>query len=200
MLTIQNRYAIIVNRKDVFKLTSTKFSVRHLCICAVFVAIMAVCSWISIPTTVPFTLQTFAVFLSVGLLGGKLGSIAVLVYVLLGTIGVPVFAGFSGGFGVILGTTGGYIVGFIFSALAMWLIQHLFGNGLIVMIISMIAGLLVCYLVGTVWFMVVYTHNTGAVGLGAVLGWCVIPFIIPDAIKIFCAALIVSRLKRYVHI
>lgn len=81
-----------------------------------FVAVMAICSWISIPATVPFTLQTFAVFMAVGLLGGKRGTIAVLTYVLLGAIGVPVFAGFSGGIGALLGNSGGYIVGFIFSA------------------------------------------------------------------------------------
>ena len=67
--------------------------------------------------TVPFTLQTFGVFMAVGVLGGKRGTLAVLVYILLGVVGVPVFAGFSGGIGVLLNTTGGYIVGFLFSAL-----------------------------------------------------------------------------------
>ncbi len=193
-------YVIIVNRKDVFKLTNSKFSVRQLCFCAIFVAIMTVCSWISIPTSVPFTLQTFGVFLTIGLLGGKLGTISVFVFVLLGAIGIPVFSGFTGGFGIILGTTGGYIVGFIFSALIMWLIQKIFGDKLIIQIISMVAGLLVCYLFGTIWFMAVYTHNTGAIGLSAVLGWCVVPFIIPDAVKIACAVIIVNRLKKYVHV
>lgn len=181
-------------------MTNSKISVRQLCLCAIFVAIMTVCSWISIPTSVPFTLQTFGVFLTIGLLGGKLGTISVLVFVLLGAIGIPVFSGFTGGFGVILGTTGGYIVGFIFSALIMWLIQKIFGDNLIIQIISMVAGLLVCYLFGTVWFMAVYTHNTGAIGLSAVLGWCVVPFIIPDAVKIACAVIIVNRLKKYVHV
>lgn len=181
-------------------MTNSKFSVKQLSFCAIFVAIMAICSWISIPTTVPFTLQTFAVFLAIGLLGGKLGTIAVSVYVLLGAIGIPVFQGFTGGLGIISGATGGYIVGFIFSALIMWLIQKLFGDKLIIQIISMVAGLLVCYLFGTIWFMAVYTHNTGAIGLSAVLGWCVVPFIIPDAVKIACAVIIVNRLKKYVHV
>ena len=68
---------------------------------------ITICSWISIPTLVPFTLQTFAVFLTVGLLGGKRGTMAVLVYVLLGAIGIPVFAEFTGGIGIILNNTGG---------------------------------------------------------------------------------------------
>ena len=65
---------------------------------AVFAVIMAICSWISIPTAVPFTLQTFGVFVAVGVLGGKRGTLSILVFILLGAIGVPVFAGFSGGF------------------------------------------------------------------------------------------------------
>lgn len=91
---------------------------------AVFAVVMAVCSWISIPAQVPFTLQTFGVFMAVGVLGGKRGTLAVLVYVLLGAVGVPVFAGFSGGIGALLGNAGGYIIGFIFSALVMWAIEH----------------------------------------------------------------------------
>ena len=74
---------------------------------ALFAVLIAVCSWISIPTTVPFTLQTFGVFVTVGVLGGKRGSLAVLIYLLLGAIGVPVFAGFTGGMGIMLGNTGG---------------------------------------------------------------------------------------------
>ena len=73
---------------------------------AVFAVVMAVCSWISIPAQVPFTLQTFGVFMAVGVLGGKRGTLAVLVYVLLGAVGVPVFAGFSGGIGALLGNAG----------------------------------------------------------------------------------------------
>ena len=79
-----------------------------------FAVVIAICSWISIPTVVPFTLQTFAVFLAVAILGGKRGTLSVIVYVLLGADGLPVFSGFKGGFGVLLNTTGGYIIGFIF--------------------------------------------------------------------------------------
>ena len=87
---------------------------------AMFAVIMAVCSWISIPAMVPFTLQTFGVFLAVGTLGGKRGSLAVLIYLLLGAVGLPVFSGFAGGLGYMMGSTGGYIIGFLLSALAMW--------------------------------------------------------------------------------
>ena len=86
----------------------------------IFVVVMAVCSWISIPLTIPVTLQTFGVFAAVGLLGGKRGTLAVFVYILMGAAGLPVFSGFAGGPGALLGTTGGYIAGFVFSALLMW--------------------------------------------------------------------------------
>ena len=69
-----------------------------------------------------------------------------------------------------------------------------------VSIISMVVGLIVCYAIGTVWFMVVYAHNTGAVGLGTVLGWCVIPFIIPDLIKIALAFIITNRVNKYAKV
>lgn len=164
----------------------------------VFAAIIAVCSWISVPSAVPFTLQTMGVFTAVGILGGKRGTLAVLAYIFLGAIGIPVFSGFSGGVGYILGTTGGYIVGFLFSALLMWGMEKLLGSKKWVLAASMLAGLLACYAVGTVWFMAVYAKNSGEIGLGTVLGWCVIPFIVPDLIKIAVSLFLTSRLKRFV--
>ena len=94
-----------------------QFRVVDLTYMAVCAALIAVCSWISIPAAVPFTLQTFAVFCVLGLLGGKRGTVSILVYILLGAIGLPVFSGFNGGIGALLGTTGGYIIGFIFVGL-----------------------------------------------------------------------------------
>ena len=165
---------------------------------AVFAVIMAICSWISIPAAVPFTLQTFGVFIAVGVLGGKRGTLSVLVFILLGAIGVPVFAGFSGGIGVLAGTTGGYIIGFLFSALVMWAKEKLPGKKSVMQIVSMIAGLIVCYAFGTAWFMIVYSRANGAVGLATVLGWCVIPFIIPDIIKIVLAYGLSRKLRKFV--
>lgn len=174
------------------------WSARDMAYIAVMAALIAVCSWISIPTTVPFTLQTFGVFLAVGLLGGKRGSIAVLIYILLGAVGLPVFAGFSGGVGILLGTTGGYIIGFLGSALLYWAITARLGTKPVVMAVTMVLGLIVCYAFGTAWFMVVYAKNAGAVGLMTALGWCVFPFIIPDLCKIALAMGLSSRLARHV--
>lgn len=162
---------------------------------ALFAVLIAICAWISVPTTVPFTLQTFGIFLTVGLLGGKRGSMAVLVYILLGAAGIPVFSGFTGGIGRLLGNTGGYIVGFLASALVMWALEKVMGRKTWALAVQMVLGLIACYAIGTVWFMVVYSGTSGTVGLMTVLGWCVIPFIIPDLIKIALALVLTKRLS-----
>lgn len=166
---------------------------------SIFAVLIAISSWISIPAAVPFTLQTMGIFTTIGILGGKRGTEAVLVYMFLGIIGIPVFSGFQGGIGVLFGNTGGYIVGFLFSALLMWGMEKLFGRNRIVLVISMIAGLLVCYAVGTVWFMTLYTRNSGSVGIWAVLSWCVFPFVLPDLGKIALSMVLTRKLGRMVR-
>ena len=177
------------------KKDTTSIKTADITLMALFTAVMAICSWISIPAAVPFTLQTFAVFLTVGLLGGKRGTLTVLVYLLLGAVGVPVFSGFTGGIGHLLGPTGGYIIGFIFSALMMWTAEKLFGKSLSVLAFSMAAGLIVCYAFGTAWFVSVYTRTTEPISIMTALGWCVFPYIIPDAIKIAVALILTRRLR-----
>lgn len=167
---------------------------------AMFAVVMAVCAWISIPAAVPFTLQTLGVFLAVGMLGGKRGTLAVLIYLLLGAVGMPVFAGFNGGLGYMLGSTGGYIVGFLLSALTMWGFEAALGRKSWVLAVSMVLGLAVCYAFGTAWFMVVYARNTGAIGLMTALGWCVIPYIVPDLVKIALALLLQKLLSAAIRL
>lgn len=179
-----------------------------------FAALIAVCAQIQIPAAVPFTLQTFSIFLAVGLLGGKRGTVSVVIYIMLGMVGLPVFAGFKGGIAALLGTTGGYIIGFIFSALLMWVLEKpvssLFGKEtgadskknifrkMAGLAISMILGLIVCYIFGTAWFVIVYTNTKEPIGIMTALGWCVFPFIIPDLIKIALALVLTLRLRKFV--
>ena len=160
-------------------------------------AIIAVCSWISIPLTVPITLQTMGVVLISGLFGAKRGTLSTLLYILIGAIGVPVFSGFKSGFGVLLGSTGGYIIGFIFTALIVGIVSDK-TNKLWALILSMVVGILVCYAFGTAWFAVVYAKTNEPASLATILGWCVISFLIPDAIKIALAAVLTNRLKKFV--
>ena len=175
-----------------------KLTVIDLAYIGVSAAILAICSWICIPLTVPVSLQTMGVCLVAGLLGMKRGTAATLVFILLGAIGVPVFSEFTGGLGIILGNTGGYIIGFIFTALIVGYISDKFKGKLLPLIISMIVGILVCYAFGTAWFAVVYAKSNEPAALMTILGWCVFPFLIPDALKIAVAAILTNRLRRYI--
>ena len=178
---------------------TAKLGTRDMALVALMTALMAICSWISIPTTVPFTLQTLGVFLACALLGGKRGSLAVLVYILLGAVGLPVFAGFTGGAGALLGSTGGYILGFLLQALVRWGMEAVWGRDRWWKLgISMFLGLVACYAAGTLWFMVVYARTSGPVGVTMVLSWCVFPFVVPDLIKLALALLLQRRIGRYV--
>lgn len=180
------------------ELTASKFRTRDIAYIGIFAALIAICSWIAIPATVPFTLQTLGVFLAVGVLGGRRGTLAIVTYLLLGLAGLPVFAEFHGGPGVLLMPSGGYLIGFLFTALLMWGMEKALGQKLWMLGLSMVLGLLVCYAFGTIWFMVVYPMGNEAVGLWTALAWCVFPFIPFDAVKIALALALTSQLRRHV--
>lgn len=97
---------------------------------ALMAVLISVCSWLSVPAAIPFTMQTYAVFTALLLLGGRRGSIAVAVYIALGAVGLPVFSGFAGGIGKLMGPSGGYIFGFMLTALCYWLFEKLLGKKL----------------------------------------------------------------------
>ena len=160
-------------------------------------AVTAVCSWITVPAAVPFTMQTFAVFCTVLLLGGKGSLLSITTYIVLGAVGVPVFSGFKGGLGVLLSNTGGYLIGFIFIPILCIAAEKVFGDRLIPQIATLLLGLIVCYAFGTTWFIHV---STNAVSLKQAMKWCVIPFIIPDLIKLVLAVVLTSRVKKHVRI
>lgn len=161
---------------------------------ALFAVLIAVCAWIAIPTTVPFTMQTFAVFLACGVLGGKRGALAVCVYLFLGLIGMPVYASGTSGVGVLLGVNGGYMIGWLFIALMIWAAEKLPIRRTWALTLGMLLGLIACYALGTLWFMAVYARSTGAITLGAALSWCVFPFVIPDLLKLALALHVRGRL------
>ena len=169
---------------------------KKLILCALFAALTAVCSMISIPLQpVPINLATLSFFLAGGLLGSKYGAISQLVYVLLGAIGLPVFSNFTGGFNIITGYTGGYIIGYIAGAWIIGFITEKLGHGLYKNIFSMITGLAACYILGTLWFM--YITSTGLI---AALLLCVVPFLVGDAVKIAAGAILVKKLHKFVQI
>ena len=167
-------------------------SVRNLSRAALFAALMALCAWISVPAPVPFTLQTFALFLAPGLLGGRLGAAAVGAYLLLGAFGLPVFAGFSGGIGALLGPTGGFLLGFLLTALVMWGAEAALGRSGPVFLASAVLGQGLCYLFGSLWY--AFGYAGGAAGLPAAVAACVLPFLLPDAAKLALAFALRRRL------
>ena len=171
----------------------------HMVYSGIFAVLLAICSWISIPTVIPFTLQTFAVFLTVLLLGGKQGTIAIFIYLLLGAVGIPVFSNFGAGLGYLLGNTGGYAIGFLFIGLSGWLFEKLFGRKNFSRVTSMILGLLLCYTFGTFWFMNISMNTENAYGLMTTLTMCVFPFIIPDLCKLVLAYFISKRIKPMLY-
>lgn len=170
-------------------------AVKEMVFTAMFAALIAVCSIISIPVgEVPVTLQTFAVCLSGAMLGWKRGTLSVLIYILLGAVGLPVFAGMKGGVGVLAGPTGGYIIGFLLTALIIGLVSDKSGGRLLPLTAAMAAGVLACYAVGTVWFIAVTKMS-----VGASLMLCVVPFLIPDGVKIAAAVLLSNRLMKVIR-
>lgn len=173
-----------------------KFSTRDLCFCAIGAALIAVCAWISIPADVPFTLQTFAIFAVCGLLGGRRGTVSVLVYLLLGAVGAPVFAGFRGGFASLLGTTGGYLVGFVLLALIIGLRAGALGAGPVG--VRALGGRGAAGVLRVRHGVVPHRlHPHGATTLGVVAGQVACcRFLLPDAIKLALATLIRARLYR----
>ncbi len=165
----------------------------------IFAVLLAICSWISIPTLIPFTLQTFGIFFTLLILGGRQGTITIFIYLLLGAIGIPVFSNFGAGFGYLLGNTGGYVIGFIFIGLTCYLFEKLPVKSIYLQLISMILGLFLCYAFGTFWFMKISMGTISTQGLLGILSMCVFPFILPDLCKLALAYFISKRIKHVLY-
>ena len=160
------------------------------------VALLTVCSWISIPIgAVPITLQIFAVYIIAGLFDLKIGMTSVFTYLLLGAVGVPLFANFKSGIAVLQGPTGGYLIGYVLTALIIWSFKQIKFKKAFFLTLGMLVGLTVCYAFGTLWFYFVYLNQGDTKSIGYILSVCVIPFVIPDLVKIAVASVLVNRLK-----
>ena len=158
---------------------------------SLFAALTAVCAWISIPIPpVAFTLQTFAVLLSLGVLGGKWGTVSILLYLLLGMVGLPVFTGFQSGAAALPGPTGGFLWGFLLAGCVYWLLERL-GR-----LPAMIAAQLVSYLCGSLWF----SYYAGNAGIAAAALTCVVPYLIPDAAKLALAYTMAARIGKQIKL
>ena len=180
--------------------TKTKDSIFMMAVTAVMAALIAVVAPFSIPAgQVSFTLCTLLLYLSPYILGWKRAALATLIYIMLGMVGMPVFSGFKGGFGVLAGPTGGYILGFFFQALLYWWMTARLGEALRVKIAASVLGLILCYAFGTAWYLVLYVQMGKPMGLLTALGYCVFPFIVPDLVKLALAVLLSQRVGKYVQ-
>ncbi len=154
---------------------------------ALSVAILSVSGMITLPFfAIPFTLQSFAVLTVLGLLGAKKGGTALFLYLLLGGLGLPVFSGFTGGFGILFGPTGGFLFGFLFAIPAFMLLK---GKTLLPMILSVI----LYYIMGSLWYYFLFAEGTS---YPLSLTVTVLPFLLPDGAKIALAYLVTKRLSR----
>lgn len=180
--------------------TTSRLRTKDLTLVALFTVLMAVCAWISVPVPAPFiqfTMQTFAVFAALFALGGRRGTYAVTAYLLLGAVGAPVFSNFRGGPGVLLGATGGYILGFFFTALLYWRMTAKLGDGLAVKAAAGVLGMVTYYAFGTAWYLVLYAQMGKPMGLLTALSYCVFPFLLPDLVKLALALLLARRVERF---
>lgn len=176
-------------------MNNRRFTIKDMVLCGLMAAITGVFSQIGIPIgEVPINLALFSVFLTGGLLGSYKGAVSMVVYILLGAVGVPVFSAFRGGVSVLAGPTGGYIIGYLFAALVVGLFSSLWGQSFWKLCAYMAVGLALCYAFGTAWFVIL----TGK-GLVAALSICVFPFLPGDAVKIAVAAALIPRLRKAIY-
>ena len=169
-----------------------KIRTKQMVLIALMTAVTCVLGPLSIPlpfSPVPISLTNFAIFLAIFVLGMKSGTISFIIYLLLGAVGVPVFSSFRGGFQVLAGPTGGYLIGFIFLALIMGFALDHFDRKLVPTIIGMIIGMAVCYAFGTVWLAKLLSLSFKE---GLMMG--VIPYLPGDASKIIIAAIVGPKL------
>lgn len=168
---------------------------KNIVLISLFTAIIAACSLITLPFPVPFTLQTLGIFSALLILGGKNGTIAISIYIAVGLVGIPVFSGFSAGIGHLMGATGGYVIGFLLTALSYWIITAIFGDKTVTKVCGLALGLILCYTAGVIWYTTVYLRDASLSALISALTIGVLPFIIPDIIKLTAAILIDRKLK-----
>lgn len=165
---------------------------KSIALISMFLSILIICSWITIPFTIPFTLQTLAIFCIILLTNIRVSLVIIILYILLGMLGFPVFGSFQGGIGIILGPTGGFIIGFIPMIITSSILKYIIKEKKFYFI-SLFIGLIVCYTFGSIWYYYLYKLKSNFYD---VLLVSVLPFIIPDIIKILISILIVNRINK----
>ena len=172
-------------------------AIYKLILIATCAAFLTLCSWISFPFIVSFSLQIFAVFLICGCFSPSISLSAILLYILIGLIGVPVFSGFSSGASAIMGASGGFIIAFIFASPIISIPQKRFSKSPAIYIFTMVISLIVCYVCACIWYAFVFCYPSRC-SLLAAMSVCVFPFVIFDILKILLASIVRKKLKPFI--
>lgn len=170
--------------------------VQSMIFIALFATLMCIGAWIHFPGPVPATMQTFVVFTALGLFGSKNTFIMLLVYIALGAMGLPVFSGFNSGLGALTGPTAGFIWGFLLGVPVFYVFEKYFPQKKSLIIIGYIIYILLHYIPGALWYCRFTVGEINMPGLINSALVTVVPFIIPDAVKLFLALIVVEKIKR----
>lgn len=194
MTAIYQKYSVSKTHEAKVKgLMVLKTKTVKLVLCAVFTAIICVLSQIIIPiSVVPVSLSTFAIMICGGVLGAKIGLISTALYILIGAVGIPVFAGLKGGIAVLFGPTGGFIFGYLIIAFASGITFNKnlnFISGFSLLILSV----LVCCAIGAIWYVFITKS-----GFFAAVLTCVLPFLPGEIVKILIAYPVIVRIKKQI--
>lgn len=184
-----------MNQKEPNRRELNKRKIAGIVSAPIFAVIIAFCSIITIPSAIPFSMQSLGIFLCLGFLGGRRGTVAIALYLALGAIGLPVFSGGGAGIATIAGPTGGYLLGWIVAGLCVMLFEGALGRSLKSRTLGMSVGLVVCYLLGAGWYTSYMGIETEA--LWVALTTCVFPFVALDILKLCLAVYLCKRMKKF---
>lgn len=184
---------VTTNENAVGKERMKAFCTADIVRMALFAAILCVLAPLSVPIgPVPISLATLVLYFSVYFLDWKKATVSCVVYLLLGIVGLPVFSGFGGGIGKLVGPTGGYLAGYIFVTITAGIFIEKFDN-ILLQAVGLILGTAILYTLGTAWFCI----STGT-GIGAALATCVFPFVPGDLVKVIVTLLIAPAASKQI--
>ncbi len=163
---------------------------------SLFATLMCIGAWIHFPSAVPATMQTFVVFTALGLTGSKNTFIMLVIYILLGAVGLPVFSGFTSGIGALTGPTAGFIWGFLLGVPVFYIFEKYFSHRKSLIIIGYILYILIHYIPGALWYCYFTLERLDVSGIVSSSLVTVVPFILPDAVKLLLALIVIAKCRK----
>lgn len=173
-----------------------KNGIQSMIFISLFATLMCIGAWIHFPSPIPATMQTFIVFCALSLIKSKNTFIMLCIYISLGALGLPVFSGFTGGIGALTGPTAGFIWGFLLGVPVFYVFEKFFSGKKVAIIIGYILYILIHYIPGALWYCYFTIGEISLSGIISSSAVTVVPFVVPDAIKLFLALLLSERINR----